>query len=372
MSNKSELTFNTRGATWIADSLYVESPEALDSVLNEIRTVGYNVENLRECDSRAKDGTTVDQMEKDGWSLWYCSLKDIRYGKCGSCNEYISIRGILSHGHQCEKCGVVTYLDMIEGSRVRFHFAGDEAWFRHLEMKVYFWDADHGDLYLYPDPIETGSSITLSGERAQAYLQEFKDKWEEVVYEGKILYKVKYLNSSYVEDISTINVSETMKHHWNHKIVTLWNRKEYSEWESLPVPECFSIYETWHWAPLQPSPTLHEKIIHAGGMVADQGYYYQDGRTAFYQAHWDRMRTFVDKFTTLSVREWDRQHFRIDGPGAIADIAKFCHNSPQVTNIPNFGNTLVALGKAISGEDISQRELDAAIDGSHSPHNPFL
>src|SRR5690606_40187283 len=47
-------------------------------------------------------------------------------GKCNSCESLIDTTGIRSHGHTCEVCGEVTYLEMIEGSTIRFSFHGEE------------------------------------------------------------------------------------------------------------------------------------------------------------------------------------------------------------------------------------------------------
>ena len=372
------LQLKTPGVIWVGWDLYIESPNALIPTLDELRAIGYTVESLREDEYRHKEGTTVEQMEQGGWSLWYCRLEGIRHGKCKSCQAYISTQGIQSHGHTCENCGAITYLKIQDGSTVRFSFVGERSYFPpELHMKAYRWDAEQSDLYLYPEPLEYGGLGVLHGEKAREYLAKHHDKWERVEVDGLSYLKVKYVNSPWTqdhEDVSTIDMSDTSNHYWGHKIVRLWEGKEYGEWDmKFPVPESISVYEAWHWAPLQPSPKLHEEIIHAAGMVSDQGYYYQDGRAAFYAVHWERMRVFVEHFTTLDIDEWDKaaNRFRHDGPGAIADIARFCSSSPQITNKPNFGNSIVALGKALSGEKLTDKELEAAADGLRDPHRPF-
>ncbi len=370
------LQLKTLGAVWVGWDLYIDRSEAVEPALNELRAIGYTVESLREDEHRHEEGTTVEQMEKGGWSLWYCRLTDIRRGKCSTCQAYISEQGIRSQGHTCENCGAITYLEIQDGSLVRFNFVGEEGYFpSELQMKAYYWDADQSDLYLYPDfPEQRGGWGVLHGDKTQEYLAKHQDKWERVERDGNTYLKVRYVKSSWTKDhegVSTIDVRDISNHYWGHKIVRLWEGKEYSEWDTkFPVPESISVLEAWHWAPLHPSPTLHEKIIHAAGMVSDQGYYYQDGRAAFYAVHWERMRVFVEHFTALDINEWDRARFRHDGPGAIADIARFCSPSAQVANRPNFGNSIVAHGKALEGNKLTDQELNAAADGLRDPHRP--
>lgn len=350
--------------------LYAKTQEALDTLLTKLESIGYKVDNLRNSEHRQRDGVSVEKMEKNGWSLWFASL-DVRRGKCGSCNGIISTQGIQSHGHKCELCGAVTYYHILNagesetGSNIRFSFINrdENIGMADIKMKAHHWDTDEGYLYLYPEVMD---GLWLHGDRAQAYLDGNKDKWDWVTLgDGRQLIRVKYPHPwNYNE--SAINPSEIYGHHWNHKIVKIWDGKEYDEWsQDFPVPETISIYEAWHWAPLQPSPHLHENIISAAGMVSDCGYYYQDGRTAFYDVHIKRMRTFVEHFTVLDLKEWDSMIARSDksGPGMIKAIARFCHKNAEVENRPNIGNVLVGFSKAIGGQKLTSEENDAMVDG---------
>ena len=93
----------------VTGSLYVKSREALERLFGELKSTGYKVESLRESDWRKRDGVTVEQMEQNGWSMWFAKLPDIRRGKCKSCDSLINTMGIQMHGHTCEECGEITY-----------------------------------------------------------------------------------------------------------------------------------------------------------------------------------------------------------------------------------------------------------------------
>ena len=128
--------------------------------------------------------------------------------------------------------------------------------------------------------------------------------------------------------------------------------------------DCFSIYEAWHFAPLKPSAKLHEKIISAASMVTDCGYYYQDGRRAFWDIHLYRMRLFVEHFTALNLEDWDKMIAEADksGPGMIRAIANFCSSCPEITNKANIFNLILAVEKVYKGEGLTEGEVKAAED----------
>jgi len=119
--------------------LYVKDRLALARLLFQLKRAGYQIDNLRRAEYRKRDGTSVRNMEKNGWSLWFAKLPNIRFGLCGSCNKLISVQGIQSHGHKCEKCGAVTYYKLVDGSTLRFVFNNDEErgpFSPQLNMKV--------------------------------------------------------------------------------------------------------------------------------------------------------------------------------------------------------------------------------------------
>jgi hypothetical protein len=314
------------------------------------------------------DNVSVETMEKDGWSLWHAHL-DMRRGKCKSCNGLIDITGLQCHGHKCELCGAVTYYDIIDGSTVRFSFVQkgeDKYGLADLTMKAKRWDVDAASLYLYPKVFD---GLWLHGERAKQYFEANKDKWEEIEEDGQKLVRVHYAEQFLLKD-SVINPSEVNGHYWNHKIVLVWEGKEYDEcFSNLPVPESINVYETWHWAPLEPSPTLHKKVLRAVGQTDDKGWHYQDGRPWFRPKTFAEMGKFVRHFTTLDADRWDKesQRFRLDGPGGIDDVAAFCHPHAQVENRPNIGNLIVGLGKALSGQEVTETEKIAMVDAVKDP-----
>lgn len=358
---------------WITDALYVTEPEALTPLLDELQSMGYSIEDNRDEAKQTRAGRTViprEEMEQEITPLWFAKLPDMQQGKCGSCGQYISVWGIRSHGHRCEHCGTITYLEIQDGSTVEWYFKTTDSMPRRLYMKAYKWDAEQGLLYLYPET-ESSRWLALTGEKAQEYLQYHSDKWHVEEHDGHSLLVAKYRsyaqrkadNDTEVSD--EIEVMDISSHFINHSIVKLWQGQEYSEWGDLPMPKYLSIYEAWHWSPLAPSPTLHQEVLHAAGQVSDQGYYYQDRRQAFYPLHWQRMRSFVEHFTTIPVEQWDAHSFRQDGPGGIADLAHFCSGStsPQIINRPNIMNTITAFGKALGGQPITQQEVEAAAAG---------
>lgn len=360
----------------VISDLYVKTPEALKRLLKELYKAGYRIESLRKADYRKRDGVSVQQMEKNGWSLWYASLPNLRYGKCNSCGKYIRTTGIQSHGHTCEKCGAVTYLNIIDGTTIRFEFISEKyrgvMFAPELQMKAKRWDTKEGYLYLYYEFLKGGLS-TVDGKRAQDYLDENKGRWELVEEDGQTLLKIKY-SLVWKRDDAVIESMETFGHQWNHKIVKLFGGKEYDEYGHLPVPENMSIYESWHWAPLPVTPTLHSRILSAAGQTDDQGWHYQDGRPWFTDGHWREMARFVRHFTQLDAGAFDRAwpRFRRDGPGGIMDIAHFCHEHPAIENRPNIGNALSMLGKAFSGQQLTQKEIDEGMRGAaDDPNSPF-
>lgn len=359
---------NIEGVIEVGGDLYVKTQAALEILFDELRKVGYQIDNLREADHRKQDNISVETMEKDGWSLWFAKI-DVRRGKCKSCNGLIDTRGILSHGHRCELCGEVTYYHIVDGSTVRFSFIQkdeNESGMADIAMKAKRWDTETGYLYFYPELFE---GLWLRGDQVKQYFEANKDKWEETIEEGQRLIRVKY-PQPWDYDASAINPSDINGHYWNHKIVRVWDGKEYDEWLSdFPLRETINIYEAWHWAPLKRSPRLHEKIIHAAGMVSDCGYYYQDGRPAFCDVHLERMRVFVEHFTELNLKKWDQMIQCADksGPGMIRAIAGFCHNKAEVQNRPNIGNILVGFSKISGGRNLAEGEIVAMVDALKDP-----
>ncbi len=323
------------GVVEIAGSLYAKSPEALKALLKALYAHGYEIKDCSHDDRRPERAV----QEKQGWHrwyLWYASLGEKvlqRKGKCNSCGSYIDTGGIKSHKHRCEVCGEYTYLKFADGTIVRFKFlSGEERrplFTLKLKMKVYDYDEIGKQLFLYLEP-EDGGSGDYRAEDAKRVLEQNRDKWSTYVGPDRQQFVAIYYDAydPYIRPDDVIEMHDTWSHVYNHKIVKLFQGKEYNEYDRLPVRGGYSVYEAWHWMPWPPSPKLHEKIISAAGMVADCGYYYQDdGRQTFYEGHLKSMRLFVEHFTLLDLDGWDQMIARApySGPGMIRAVATFCH-----------------------------------------------
>lgn len=359
---------NIEGVVVVGGNPYVKTPAALEALLAELRAIGYQIDNLREADYRKRDGVSVETMEQNGWSLWFAKL-NVRHGKCNSCQQRIKVAGIQSHGHKCEKCGAVTYYKIVDGTTVKFSFVqhGENGYgMADVTMEARRWDPETGYLYLYP---EARGNLWLKYEQIKPYFEFNQDKWDEVEEDGQRLIRVKYRDSFYVDD-SSINMIDVRGEYFNYKIVLVWEDKEYDEYFSnFPVPQSMSIYEAWHWAPLNTSPTLHKKVLGAIGNHDDKGWHYQDGRPWFSARSFEEMGKFVRHFTTLDADAWDTQskEFRLDGPGGIDDVAHFCHPAARVENRPNIGNILVGVSKVFSGQRLTGGEQAAMADAVNDP-----
>jgi hypothetical protein len=154
-------------------------------------------------------------------------------------------------------------------------------------------------------------------------------------------------------------------------VVRLYQGKEYSDFDCLPIPGNISIYKAWESFPLEPSATLHESILHAGGLVSRCDYYYQDGRPEVKDIHITRMQIFVEHLTTLDLQAWNKMVLTADksGPGFIRAAAAFCQgvDNPAVKNGPNIGNLIHGIGKAASGSDLTKGEIDAMTLAASDP-----
>lgn len=293
----------------------------------------------------------------------------MRRAKCGSCHGYNSTAGRLVHGRACEHCGAVIYRHIIDGTVVRFRFTspGERGLEPELQMTAQRWDADEGFLYLKPGFLDRSWGVA-SGAEAERRMARHAGQWE-LVEEGHgkaavNLYKIRYTLGLRRSDDDVIDMADVSGHDRNHEVVRIWDGREYPEFGEMPVREGFSIYETWHWAPLDASPALHKRLLLAIGNTDDKGWHYQDGTPWFKAESWKQIGLFIRHFTTLDAAEWDRQsrRFPLDGPGGIDAVAAFCHPLAVPQNEPNIGNFLTAAGKTITGLPVSRAEEAAALD----------
>jgi hypothetical protein len=347
-----DLTNKDETVVAVSNSLYVKTPEALATLLCELRAIGFEIDDLRNSAHRKERCTSVETMEKNAWSLWFAHV-DVRRGKCNSCEGIIDMRGIQTHGHQCELCGAVTYYEIVDGTKVRFSFIErDEetrAGLRDISLKAKRWDIKEGYLYFYPDVLD---GLYLRGSNAEQYFRQHKDKWKVVVEDGQKLVRMKY-PYPWDYDVAAIEITDIYSHYMNYQIVKIWEGKEYPEYfGNFPVPDMIHIYEAWHWPRYKKSPTVHRTILEACGQTDDKGWHHQNGSPWFQKGHWESMSVFIRHFTELDADAFDKAwpHFRSDGPGGIDDLAAFCHESAEVTNKPNMWNIVHGYSKALSGQ----------------------
>lgn len=371
------------GVIEVASGLYVKTPESLSALVRHLTAVGYDVKDVSSGKALGEEKPPRSVQEKEGWSLWYASLSDRVYqfkGKCGSCKGDIRPGSIgRPHGEKCGHCGDTVFLKFVPGSRVKFRFNGDQQSFNDLTLIVHSYDAGNKELRFFkrledalkPDGVP--NNVKRSYERLPQQLRLFGHRaFTEKAIDGVPVLATHYdVSSIYVDGKEKISIYDIWGERRNFSQVKVFNGKEYGQWDKLPIPESHSIYEAWHWMPLQPSPKLHERILSAAGQAADCGHYYQDGRPAFWDQQLGWMRTFVEHFTTLDINKWEKMVSRApkDGPGFIKTIAKFCHPKAIVENKPNMGNALVAMGKMLQGEPVTPEEAEAGERGlREDPH----
>lgn len=228
------------------NSLHCLTPESLDATLAKLREIGYTVEDNRldERSFEAREGVTPQMMEERGYSLYFAKL-DVHKGKCNTCHQYIDTYGICKHGHKCENCGAVTYLDIVDGTRVEFVFVDDtQGWLRnYVRCSAKRWDIDTAELYLRPSTLEEAEFGRMSAKEARTYMERHSDKWESVIEDGVKLIKLHYAWSFRRQDDAVIETHDIYGHMYNHTIVRLWDGKEYSEHgKDFPIPDTINIY----------------------------------------------------------------------------------------------------------------------------------
>lgn len=364
------------GVIEIGRDLYTKSPDNLVALLDYLKNAHYDVEDTNSDNYSKKPSRKV--QEKEGWALWYATLnEDVlqKKGKCGSCNSYIDTRGIETHEHKCEKCGDFTFLKFVPGAAVRFKFSDDKRGFSDLTLIVQSYDSENKELRFFKrfEDVPNKKSIPcnpdeilFSYKNLPAELRMFNDVFTEREIEDIPVLVTHYDNKSkYMDRKDKIDLCDVRGSKFNFQLVRLFNGKEYSELDKIPVPDSHLIYEAWHWSPLNPHPKLHERILRAAGLVSDCGYYYQDGRQAIYKENIMGMRKFVKNFTTIDVNSFDNMvaYAPLDGPGFIRTLAKFCHKNPVLEDRPNIGNTLVAMSKIFEGKSLSEKEIEAGKRG---------
>ncbi len=344
--------------------LYAKTPQGLAALMQQLLLDGYNIADNGESAHYRAPGTYYASLREDVAQF---------VGKCGSCKSYISRLGIETHKHKCEVCGAHTFIEYPDGAITRFRFLNDpEAgdYEPSIKMKVKEFDDESGCLILYVTPENGNDFNDWSVKNALKVLKRNRPKFTFVTRGGFGFIAIRYAAySMYVEQDAVISMSEITNQHRNFQCFKLYQGREYSEYDRLPVVESYTVRDASKWKLLEPSPGLHEKIISAAGMVSRCDYYYQDGRCEFYDIHLLRMRLFVEHFTALNLQDWDTMIARADksGPGMIRAIGHFCHQQPRIVNEPNIFNLLIGASKLSSGERITAGEVEAMADAVKDP-----
>jgi len=148
-----------------------------------------------------------------------------------------------------------------------------------------------------------------------------------------------------------------------------WYRAIWNDWKGYEIPDWISVYETWGWAPLPKSPTLHNKLLSAIHEDSDVGFY-AGSHISFSSRHWVEMAKFIRHFTELDADAFDRAwpRFRKPAVDAIRDLAYFCHENPSITTNPNILATLGTAVNVLNGRQISEAELEAGMKGIEDPN----
>ncbi len=338
--------------------LYAKTPEALHELLNHLREVGYRVDD---CSIKEKDRRPArDIQEKEGWYLWFASLLDSvkQVAKCVSCGQYISIRHTLLHGDKCEKCGALLYSKNLDGIPMSIPIVGDHDDQIEVIMKVREYDEKNELLILYPEPLGVEATGFPSSERdAQSLVTDRSDVFRPVGRYQKKFLAMPFDIRNWPQAVYRYGSSRAYLNYTEHKLL---GGKEYKTDFLFPT---YSIYEAWHWMPIsRPNRILHEKIFSAAGQVSSADFYHQDGRPAFHEVIYNRMRIFVEHFTTIPLAEWD-QFMRSapqSGPGLIRAMASFCQGVPieqaMYREEPNIGNALIGMFKIGCGKRLTSDE----------------
>jgi hypothetical protein len=125
------LEFLGNGSVFAGD-LYLDDPETLSGVLAQLTNLGYQIQNLRESESRLEKKISVETMEQDSFSLWFATLERESYtfARCPHCQTLSPTQGCRCKDHICPHCGkrtegrtgIVRVWDGIEYDEWDFNF----------------------------------------------------------------------------------------------------------------------------------------------------------------------------------------------------------------------------------------------------------
>lgn len=301
------------------DRLFAKSPESLSNLKDYLTKLGYEVEDSTKFGFGDKPPREV--QEKEGWSLWYASVP--RKGVCGSCDSLISMEGIGADGHECEVCGDYTFLFITDGGLARFRIIDDkENKVGALSLVIHSYDDDQKQINFYrnkndcPNIKKSGficDSIKPSYKKLDDAIEMFPETFTKGKIGGiKIISTPLDIHSDSEEDLKMrIDIEKLDAAKENYKEVMLLKEKKFESGWDLPVPRSVSIYESWHWAPLEPGQKLFKKVLLTVGIPPGKGRW-REGVTIG-RERIDGIVKFIDEFSTIDVKEI-KQYFHWDLP----------------------------------------------------------
>lgn len=382
------------GIVSIAHNLHATSQEALDAAINQL-SQDYDIENCMDDKTHPHRG-------------WFASLKkDVcqSMAKCEYCNHLNETLGCKVHGFTCKGCGKVIYQEYLHKSTVDFYIRNDPNATK-LRFMIHSYDNSTKTLFVYDKPQKSHHWFSASLATTRELMNKHNDFYERVKGpNGEKLLKI-YCPKRMDDDVK-INVAEISRPPGIHRkdekgewimdgtylkypksFYDETNRRQfYTEVEvykgqeftnlwgvpgcgSIPVPNTVMIYDTFKDAPAKRNNKLSRRILQVTGQVADCGYYYQDGSTAFIDVHFKWMATFIKYFTDLDAQKFEKEFLpvcAVDGPGFIQDLAFWVEEQTgveqYVENRSNFCNTINAIANVFNGKKLSYREQKAAVFG---------
>jgi hypothetical protein len=345
-------------AIYVSGTVYAKTAEAAAAVRAAMAAAGYTFE--------------------DGGG-GFAKLEGVDFTECGNCGGAISNAGTLCHNHRCELCGKPTYLEYVRGGTIRLAFIRNRERVHDgtISFRVFEYRDDARELALYAVPLLDSQSIgdARSPEAAKRVLDAAAGLYRRetaVDGDGKevdlivVREDLGPLTPESVFDTYAVHGSERHCHP-----IRVFRGRKYGTFEDLPWPAMVSVSERFVGSRLSlADPSAHEAIMLAAGQTPSADFYHQDGRPAFGEVVFKRWDAFVRHFVDVDYAKW-RQFARNaprGGPAFIYALARWCADMSdgkrrRVTDEPNMGNTLAAMGKLLSGQPLTYREAVAAQEG---------
>lgn len=341
----------------IAHELHAKTDEALANALAYL-SQDYDIKDCSKDKDHPHNG-------------YYAHLKPsvyTRMTKCNFCLHLNTVLGCKCHGFRCYKCKQILWVEYMKGGTIRFSFANDER-HRYVSLFIHSYDESSQSILCYTKQARDNSWCTVPKEQFAAYMEQFKDDYEVVNIDGKKLYKFYYNSKGMLRGDEKIHMAETrrapMGNRCNYRETSIYKGQEFESYgfsDNIPACESYMLYRT---KPLEHNDRMSASIINMARQSSRCDYYYQDGRTAFYETPLRWIRSIVEHFTDLDIKEFDKflDICRNDGPGFIIHLADWVGKKigvkQYVQNEPNIGNLLVGVSKMVHGQYMTDNEKEA-------------